>query len=73
MLQMNNHEPRRFWARSTYSPFDTDLENHDDGLCVSCGRLTDTDIKEPMFCASCREWSRQRNLDEYYDDLGVAG
>ena len=49
------------------------LPGHDVALCIACEEPTDIDAEGLAFCTRCREWSRKSNLDEHYDDLGVAG
>lgn len=73
MLQTSNIEPRRSWRRTKYQHGRLDLRtDKGDDTCLSCGRRSYSP-NSTVFCSDCLEWSRQSNIDEYWDDLGEPG
>lgn len=76
MLQTSNVEPRRAWERRhKHTGLWTEDDLTSDGeTCTTCGSDEGVTYSRGVaFCSECLEWSRQKNLNEYYDDLGMPG
>ena len=70
-MHTSNREPRHSWSRPVrgrYSFSDFGGPN----ACASCGerRHLSCHLGVP-FCRDCLAWSRQAEIDDDYDDLGV--